>query len=661
VRQLIEERMSHLSESARGLLCTLAAAGEPLPEDLISQLAPMEVERSHAISSLISQRFVRRRDVSGGTELEIYHDQIRAAILDAVPEDTLRALHLQIAKGLVDIGFADAGVIALHFARAAEAGGAASYAIQGAAQAEAVFAFDRAARLYRIVLEMGALTQPERCHLYERMGRAYASANRLSDAVESYLAAAELSETVGRRAELRRHAAEQLLRGGKLREGTQLLKSAGAELRIRHTENLPLALASAVYFRTKLGLRGFEAKPRAEADLSAIVLARLDVYWALTAGLSLANPLIGSSAQLRYLDMALKTGEPRRIALGIAAQAAFLTLTGERNYSQSRMLLQRALETGAQLNDPHVIGTARAFHAICGYLMGRWNQAKESGQDAEQILREHCAAVSWQLNVARAARLGGLMLSGEWAALPKLMAELIQDAQSRGDAVSLATFKVNSFIVSLASNDPATATGDVQDSERIFAEAWSGRGVHSVHLGGAWARMLIANYSGTALAARPVVEASLKRVKRSLLLRVETFKIITLMQEGTFWIAAATDRSLSAAERADLLARAKSCADVLQKCRAGWSAAQSQLVRGGIAAASSEPERACIIWQEAERELERNDMLLQAAAVRFWRGRLSRDTRLETSAELAFRAQGVAFPERMAGALAPGVRFEDDR
>jgi hypothetical protein len=65
----------------------------------------------------------------------------------------------------------------------------------------------------------------------------------------------------------------------------------------------------------------------------------------------------------------------------------------------------------------------------------------------------------------------------------------------------------------------------LEASERIFAESWSERGVHAVHLGGVWARMLIAVYSGTALAAMPVVEAALKRVKRSLLLRVETLRL----------------------------------------------------------------------------------------------------------------------------------------
>jgi hypothetical protein len=287
--------------------------------------------------------------------------------------------------------------------------------------------------------------------------------------------------------------------------------------------------------------------------------------------------------------------------------------------------------------------------------MGRWNQAKESGEKAERILREQCTGVSWQLNVARASRLGGLLLSGEWAVLPNFTAELIQDAKSRGDLVSLAAFQANKFLPTLAVDEPERALNDLREAEGVFASAWSGGGAHSIELIGVWARMLIAIYTGKALAAKPEIDTMLKRVKRSLLLRVETFRILTTAHEGIFCVAAATDPSIHAKQRNELLTRAKACADRLQKRRASWSIAESQLVRGCIAAASSDPERACIVWEEAERELGRNSMTMLATAVRFWRGRLSGDSKLETSAETAFRAQGVARPELMARALAPGV------
>jgi hypothetical protein len=308
-----------------------------------------------------------------------------------------------------------------------------------------------------------------------------------------------------------------------------------------------------------------------------------------------------------------------------------------------------------QLHDMHVIGTTRAFHAICGYFTGRWKQAKQSGQEAEQILREHCAAVSWELSLARVARFFGLVLSGEWGALTKFAAELIDDAQSRGDALSLAVYKINSVFANLAADNPEKAASDLRDGERIFADVWSERGVHTTHLSAALSRAFIAIYTGAALAAKPAMEEALTRVKRSLLLRVAHFRTVTFIQEGAFWVATAVDRSLDTETRDELLARADSCAHSLRKCSGAWGVAEAQLLRGCIQAAKGHHERACIIWQEAEGELERGGRLLQAAAVRFWRGRLSRDPKLERSAEGVFRDEGVACPERLAAALVPGV------
>ncbi|HZQ55704.1 MAG TPA: hypothetical protein VFB14_26135 [Bryobacteraceae bacterium] len=70
-----------------------------------------------------------------------------------------RETHLRIAKALAEIAFADAGVIAEHYAQGGDAKNAASYAIQGAAQAETVFAFDRAVRRYQIALKKGPLNR----------------------------------------------------------------------------------------------------------------------------------------------------------------------------------------------------------------------------------------------------------------------------------------------------------------------------------------------------------------------------------------------------------------------------------------------------------------------------------------------------------------------
>ena len=89
--EIVQQRVSRLSFAAREFLEMLAAVGEPLPESLAIHLARAGPEiptpaPSSVVSTLLSQNFVRRRESSGEPEIEICHDQIRAAVIATVPE-----------------------------------------------------------------------------------------------------------------------------------------------------------------------------------------------------------------------------------------------------------------------------------------------------------------------------------------------------------------------------------------------------------------------------------------------------------------------------------------------------------------------------------------------------------------------------------------------
>jgi hypothetical protein len=133
---------------------------------------------------------------------------------------------------------------------------------------------------------------------------------------------------------------------------------------------------------------------------------------------------------------------------------------------------------------------------------------------------------------------------------------------------------------------------------------------------------------------------------------VATFRTITLLQQGALWLAAARE-SLADQSRKQFLARAADCARQLERCPARWAAGEAQLIRGSIETSTGDYERSCIFWEQAEWELLIHERLLQAAAVRFWRGRLMKDSELERSAVEAFRVEGVACPERWAATLVP--------
>jgi eukaryotic-like serine/threonine-protein kinase len=658
VKDLVHERVLRLSEAARSFLEMLAAAGEPLPEALVNQLAP--ADRLSAISSLISQNLVRRLNSDGKPELEIYHEQLRSAIIEHVPEPERRALHLRIANGLVSIGYADPGMIAVQYARAGDTREAARYAIEAGAAAEAVFAFDRAAQFFAMALALGDFDPDERSGVFESMARAQASSGHLSDSANAYLKAAEFTTSAQRGLRMRRHAAEELIRGGNLREGIAILRSLGAEYDIRQTDRAALAVASIAWSKAKLALRGWGYRERPQSELPERTLARLDIYWALSAGLGIWNPVIGASFQFRYLLLALETGEPRRIGLAFAAAAGYVAIDGERAYSRARSLLEQANEIGTRLDDAHILGTVRAMDAICAWLTGRWDQAREVGEEAERFLRENCAGVTWQLGVARNAMIGGLIWTGEWKALGQALRELTQDARDRGDLTSLAVYLNDLCIPSIAAGKPDEAERDLDEAERILETSWSARGFHIVHLMGLLGRAQIAIYRGNAAAALPLINQGMKKARRSFVFRVRTFAILAVLQEGALFVAAAQDPATPARDRARLLKRARASADATRARPGVWSLGLALLLDGCIEAACDRPERACLRWQDAQRELERSGMRLYAASAQYWRGRLTGDRQLESAAEAVFREKGIAFPERIAAMLAPGVRRNAD-
>src|SRR5581483_6551353 len=319
-----------------------------------------------------------------------------------------------------------------------------------AAKAETVLAFDRAAQFYSIALSLGELDDSRASRLYESLARTQSAAGRCAEAAAAYLRAAETAGTGDAALLLRRRAAEQWISSGNVREGVRLLASLGAEFNIRHNDSLALALTSIFWSRFLLKLRGVHYRERSHADVPRRELARLDVYWALMAGLGMWNPVIATRYQLQYFRGALTAGEPRHVALGLATEAGYLTVAGERAYPHARSLLSRSLAIGTRLNDPRITGMAHAMDAMCAYLTGRWELARNRGEEAQRILLENCAGVSWELGIARNAWMGGLLWGGRYNEYALRLSEFSQDAEDRGDLSSLAIFRMNRCPLSIA-------------------------------------------------------------------------------------------------------------------------------------------------------------------------------------------------------------------
>jgi hypothetical protein len=639
----------------------LAAVGEPLPESLAIHLARAGPEvptpaSSSVVSSLLSQNFVRRRESSGEPEIEICHDQIRAAVIATVPEPLRRALHLRIAEALAAIEHQDAGMVAVHFAKGGDERRAAEHAMRAAEAAENVLAFDRAAQFWGMALALAACNRPETARLYQHLASAHAASGRGVESARAYEKAAEFANEREWQLELRRHAAEEWIRCGNLRQGIALLVTLGSEFQIRYSDSVALAAGSILWSRAALALRGLRYRERPAGELPPRDLARLDIYWALTGGLSLWNPVIGASFQLQHLRLALKAGEPRRIAVALATEAGYRSLAGERTYVKARSLLAEALAIGKRLGDAHITGTACAMAGMCGYLTGRWDVAVESGLEGDRILRENCAGVSWELRVALNAALGGLIWSGQWKTFAQRLEEAMRDVQDRGDLNAVAGFRMNRCPISLGADDVEQAAQDLNLAEETLAAAWSGRGFHIPNFFALFGRAQLGMYQGRAAAEFDQMHRQLRRLRWSRLIRVETLAILALLLEGSLAVAAAAEISAEGARRRQLLRIASARAGDLRRRRAIWSSGLAMLIEAGVEAASGRPEAASTRWYDAQQELTRSGMRLYAAAAQYCGGIAGGDRAAVESAEALFRAQGVKVPGKMAVVLAPGMR-----
>src|SRR5262249_58255878 len=89
--------------------------------------------------------------------VEAYHDRIRETVLAHLSRGTLKAHHHHLAVALRASGCTDPETLAVHFQGAEEHATAGEHYAAAAAQAAAPLAFDRAAKLYRLALELQPL------------------------------------------------------------------------------------------------------------------------------------------------------------------------------------------------------------------------------------------------------------------------------------------------------------------------------------------------------------------------------------------------------------------------------------------------------------------------------------------------------------------------
>jgi hypothetical protein len=396
-------------------------------------------------------------------------------------------------------------------------------------------------------------------------------------------------------------------------------------------------------------------RERAVDDVSPEDLRRIDLLWSASIGLSMIDPIQGAHLQTRNLLLALRTGEPVRIARSLAIEGAHLAVLGGRARRRSTRLLDAADAIARRSSHPHLAGLVLLVRGTTAYFDERWKTCQSLCEQAERMFGNHCVGVWWERDTAQVQILSSLLHLGELAELSQRTPSIFREAQERGDLYALTT-ALGTFVrpfLAMAADKPEDAQLELSE----VLKQWSHHGFHLQHANGIYRQVEIELYSGDSDAANRRAAQLWSAFAGSLLIRLRHLRILGHHLCARTALAAAQ----SSIEPKLLLRTAERLAKRLEGERSSCASALRKLILAGIASTRDQQSVAVRELVDAADGFDAIDMRLFAAAARRRLGRLiggDEGRTLVAQADAWMTGQMIQNPARMTAMLAPG--FSDD-
>jgi hypothetical protein len=646
LEDVLEQRVEALHPAARKLLEVTALAARPITVDVSLRAAGLNAEDQAALWTLRAERLVRGAATADHEEVEVYHDSVRRAVLLRTDPDAARAYQRGLAEALESAEPpADPEWVAVLWDGAGDPGRAVGHFLRAARQAADAFAFDRAARIYREALERLPADAPERHPARVALGTVLAAAGRGAESAREYLTAT--SEAAPAEAlNLRQRAATQLLLAGHFDEALQLLRGVLAAVGLSYPKTPARAIVSLLYQRAVLWFRGLGYRERPAAEISSGDISRLDTCSAVALGLSMIDPLRGADFQTRYLLLALRAGEPARVARALAYEAGYAAAAGVPAKAKADRLLADADALAQRIGDIYVQGVVQICRSVVGYLCCDWQASIDAANRADDILRERCAGGGRERDTFTAFSLYSLYFRGDLAELSRRLPAVVRDAEERGDRFALSSLGTFAQpMAALCQDDPESVRAGMEAA----ISPWTRQAFQIPHYNDLVTGAQVELYAGRPEAAWGMIQARGPALRASQLLRVQIMRVIFERLRAEVALALAARTGEAAFARA-----ARAGARRLERETSPMAQCFALILRGGLANLSGDPESAARHLEEAAKACEAADMHLYAAAAQRHLGELRGDEALVKHADEWMRNQEVRNPARMTGMLAPG-------
>ncbi len=509
---------------------------------------------------------------------------------------------------------------------------------------------NRAARLYRLALD---LSEARPRDLRIKLGDALANAGRGAEAAEEYLQAAEGAKKADA-LELRRRAAEQLLISGRIDKGLETIRQVLATVGMKLADSPRKALLSLIRRRLHMKMRGIKFKERDSTQISAEELIKIDTCWSVSIGLGFVDTIRGMDFGTLHVLLALKAGEPYRVARALAIEAGYSATAGSKAMERTEGMIRAALRLAQKVKHPHALGLATMTAGVAAYLEGKWKKAVERFDRSEEMLREGCTGVTWEIDNSFLFNLRALLFMGQVGEICRRLPALLKDVQERGDLFAETGLRTRmTWLAWLVRDEPEQASKEVEGA----IARWSQQGFHLQHYWHLTGQTEIAMYSGDCAAAWENLEARWSALAGSLLLRIQFTRTEAYHLRCRTALAAAVEAGLDTPRYQALRKILEDDLRKMEKERLFWANPLIHLVRAGILAAEGQWEDAAERLKNAIVGFEEADMHLYAAVSRLRHGQIhggAEGQQWVEAAEAHMREQTIRNPERVAAFLAPG-------
>jgi serine/threonine protein kinase/tetratricopeptide (TPR) repeat protein len=649
-------QVERLEPLARQLVEVLAVAGAPVLQEVLANA--VDAERGAFSKSVAYLRVAHLVSITGGRgtdTIEPYHDKVRAAVLARLGGANKAECHQKLAIALEAMGNADAEALAVHWHGAGEVVRSGRYAEKAGDESASALAFDHAAGLFEMAIEGSQADRARVLALKEKLGDALANAGRGAQAATAFQAAAEHANAA-HALDLRRRAADQLLRGGHFDEG---LAAAGAVLRsvgMRLPATPLAALFSLFFWRTYLWLRGLDFKERDPGDLTKAELTRADICWSVAFGLSFSDNIRGAAFGSRFLALALGLGEPRRVARALALQVGYVASTGERGQRAAARLIERAGRLAEQSEDPYTIAWVKAATGFAHFLANDYRSALPHLEASQHLYVTRCTGVAWEIDTNQYLIVNAMIWAGQVDRLAELIPKRLHEARERGDRYATVFLRTGVVAVHWLLLDKPE---ELRRDSREAMQEWPASGYHVEHYLAMYGLLTADLYEGKIDDAEDRLRSHLPLLRRSLLLSVATVRAGVRYFEGMVALAIAEtrperrDRALGLALRS--VRRLGRDSGPTATCLGGLLRAAHASVSGASTARIVAPLR------EAIPVLESIGVLIHAAYAKRLLGLASggdEGAEMVREANAWLREQGVRDPDKLANCILRGeARF----